>query len=181
VSAATTRAERRRSTTGLAIRSLLAALWFAFWFFVAIPGLLLWLSGEDLLPRPGGSLVLGVAIIALAHLALVREVAAFVRIGRGTHAPFDPPQALLRRGPYAWVRNPMYLLYVAVVVGEALVFRSTVLVAWAASLWLLAHLFVVSVEERALRRRFGTAYAEYCARVNRWLPRPPRHEHPTRA
>ena len=180
MSAATTRAERARSTTGLAIRSLLAALWFGFWFFVAIPVLLLWGSGAELRPRPGAPLVLGIAIIALAHLALIREVAAFVRVGRGTHAPFEPPRSLLADGLYAWVRNPMYLLYVAVVLGEALVFRSLVLVAWAAALWLLAHVFVVAVEERALRRRFGSAYADYCARVNRWLPRPPRSESPAR-
>ena len=180
MSAATTRAPRRRSTTGLVIRSLLAAFWFAFWFFVAIPGLLLWGSGAELWPRRGLPLVLGVAIILLAHVALIREVAAFVRVGRGTHAPFDPPRALLRGGPYAWVRNPMYLLYVAVVLGEALVFRSLVLVAWAAALWLLAHVFVVGVEERALRRRFGAAYADYCARVNRWLPHPPRYVPPVR-
>jgi protein-S-isoprenylcysteine O-methyltransferase Ste14 len=175
---AVTRPERSRSTTGLALRSLLAALWFGFWFFLVMPGLLLWLSGAELWPRAGAPLVLGIAMIALAHLALLREVATFVRVGRGTHAPFEPPQALLRGGPYAWVRNPMYLLYVAVVLGEALVFRSLVLVAWAGALWLLAHVFVVRVEERALRRRFGSAYADYCARVNRWLPRPPRHEHP---
>ena len=70
----------------------------------------------------------------------------------------------------------MYLLYVAVVLGEALVFRSSVLVGWAAALWLLAHIFVVAVEERSLRRRFGSAYDDYCARVSRWLPRPPRRE-----
>jgi len=176
VSSAATGAERPRSTTGLAIRSLLAALWFGLWFFVAVPGLLLWLSGADLLPRPGVSLWLGIAIIALAHLALLREVTTFVRVGRGTHAPFEPPRALLCDGPYAWVRNPMYLLYVAVVLGEALVFRSLVLVAWAAALGLLAHVYVVCFEEKALQRRFGAAYAAYCARVGRWLPRPPRRE-----
>jgi len=176
VSTASTGAGRSPSTTGLALRSLLAGLWFGFWFFVAIPGLLLWLSGEDLLPRPGVSAALGVAVIALAHLALIREVAGFVRLGRGTHAPFEPPQALLCGGPYAWVRNPMYLIYVAIVLGEALVYRSPVLVAWAAALWLLAHLFVVLVEEKALLRRFGAAYADYCERVNRWRPRPPRRQ-----
>jgi len=180
VSTASTGAGRSPSTTGLAIRSLLAGLWFALWFFVAIPGLLLWLSGEELLPRPGLSAALGVVVIALAHLALILEVARFVRQGRGTHAPFEPPQALLRDGPYAWVRNPMYLLYVAVVLGEALVYRSPVLVAWAAGLWLLAHVFVVLFEEKALQRRFGAAYEEYCECVSRWRPRPPKKEEPVR-
>jgi protein-S-isoprenylcysteine O-methyltransferase Ste14 len=103
-------------------------------------------------------------------------VVVFVRLGQGTHAPFEPPQTLLCGGLYAWVRNPMYLLYVVVVLGEALVFRSLVLVAWAAVLWLLAHAYVVRVEERALLRRFGAAYAAYCGRVSRWRPRPPRCE-----
>jgi protein-S-isoprenylcysteine O-methyltransferase Ste14 len=38
----------------------------------------------------------------------------------------------------------------------------------------LCHLFVISYEERTLRRRFGNSYLEYRRTVPRWIPRPPR-------
>ena len=96
---------------------------------------------------------------------------AFVREGRGTHAPFDPPRALVRSLFYRRTRNPMYLLYVVVLAGEALAWRSLALAAYAAAFALLVHVFVVCVEEPGLRRRFGAAYAAYCAEVPRWLLR----------
>jgi hypothetical protein len=44
--------------------------------------------------------------------------------GQGTPAFFDPTKKLTRRGPYKWVRNPMYLSLMILVGGEALLFRS---------------------------------------------------------
>jgi protein-S-isoprenylcysteine O-methyltransferase Ste14 len=58
-----------------------------------------------------------------------------------------------------------------VILVEAAVLRSGVLVAYAFGFALLAHGYVVWVEEPGLRKRFGPAYASYCATVPRWLPR----------
>ena len=65
----------------------------------------------------------------------------------------------------------MYVAVVALVLGQALLFGSTRLLAYAALLWLAFHLFVLGYEEPALRARFAGDYARYCARVGRWLPR----------
>jgi protein-S-isoprenylcysteine O-methyltransferase Ste14 len=162
---------RSRSPLGLGVRSALAHLWFALNFFLAFPALVLYAAGIGLRPPPGALSVLGAAIIVIAHVALLALLVAFVRDGRGTQAPLDPPREFVSRGLYRFVRNPMYLLYVGIVLGEASLYRSRALLVYALGFWLLTHAYVVGVEEPALTRRFGAAYADYCRRVGRWLPR----------
>src|SRR3989442_9350533 len=43
----------------------------------------------------------------------------FALVGRGTPAPFDSPRQLVATGLYRWVRNPMYLSALSLLVGEA--------------------------------------------------------------
>jgi len=78
-------------------------------------------------------------------------------------------------GPYRWVRNPIYLAALLVVLGEAWLFLSLPLLAYAGVMAVSFHLFVTGYEEPVLGRRFGRAYAEYRRTVPRWIPRPPRH------
>jgi protein-S-isoprenylcysteine O-methyltransferase Ste14 len=77
-------------------------------------------------------------------------------------------------GPYRWVRNPIYIGALLVVVGEAWLFLSLPLLAYGGAMAIFFHLFVVSYEEPTLRRRFGSSYREYQRIVPRWIPRPPR-------
>lgn len=73
-----------------------------------------------------------------------------------------------------WVRNPMYLGALLVLVGFGLSHASLSMVLFALPALALAHLFVVLYEEPTLRRRFGVRYVAYLAAVNRWVPKPPR-------
>ncbi len=162
---------QNRSPASLSLRTALAHLWFALNFFLLFPALVLHVSGAPLRPPPGSLAILGVCMIALAHVVLLFLLVAFVRVGRGTQAPLDPPRAMVVQGLYRWVRNPMYLLYMGIVLGEAMIYRSPALLVYLLIFWLATHAYVVGVEEKALERRFGTAYSDYCGRVGRWLPR----------
>ena len=63
------------------------------------------------------------ALLAAAGLAMLAwTVTLFIRIGRGTLAPWDPTRKLVVRGPYAHVRNPMITGVLAILVGEAIAF-----------------------------------------------------------
>jgi protein-S-isoprenylcysteine O-methyltransferase Ste14 len=64
-------------------------------------------------------------------------------------------------GPYRWVRNPIYLAALLIVLGEAWLFLSPALLAYAGVMAVLFHLFVIGYEEPTLRRRFGGTYLEY--------------------
>jgi len=98
----------------------------------------------------------------------------FVTKGRGTPAPFDPPQKLVRRGPYRWVRNPIYLSLLLLVLGEVVFFRHIALLLYLVFLASAFQLFVEMFEEPSLRRQFGAMYSDYCGTVRRWWPRRPR-------
>ena len=93
----------------------------------------------------------------------------FAVTGLGTPAPIDPPKTLVVRGPYRLTRNPLYVGVVSVLFGEALMVRSLALTEYAAAVFLAFYAFVLVYEEPVLRDKFGAAYAEYCAKVPRWI------------
>ncbi len=99
----------------------------------------------------------------------------FAMVGRGTPGPWDAPRRFVAVGPYRWVRNPIYISALLVVVGEAWLFLSLPLLIYAGAIAVAAHLFVTRYEEPALRAQFGDEYEEYRRKVSRWIPRPPRH------
>ena len=98
----------------------------------------------------------------------------FAFAGHGTPAPIDPPKALVSRGLYRVVRNPIYVAVLLVLFGESLVFSSGIIFRYNLLVWLFFHLFVVFYEEPTLRKKFARAYEEYCRVVWRWIPRVPR-------
>jgi len=162
---------RQRGAGALTGISLLAVLWFSFMFFVVFPAGILWWTDGGFLPPAGASRLLGFAIIALGLLAWSGPLRRFVSEGRGTPAPVAPPDTLVVTGLYTRIRNPMYASYIVIVLGEALLFRSFALALYALVLFGIAHAYVVGSEEAVLRQRFGSQYDDYCARVDRWLPR----------
>jgi protein-S-isoprenylcysteine O-methyltransferase Ste14 len=139
-----------------------------------VPGLVpWWLSrwkASSTLISPSLTRGIGVAVIVAGLTVLLNCFVRFA-LGSGTPAPLTPTQHLIASGSYRYVRNPMYLAIVAVVMGQAIFFARGVLVAYALSIWLCMHLFVVFYEEPRLRRSFGAEYEAFCARVPRWLPR----------
>ena len=91
--------------------------------------------------------------------------------GLGTPAPIDPPKKLVARGLYQFVRNPMYVGVLSILIGEAAFFAFPTLLGYAAAVFLLFYLFVMFYEEPSLKKQFGDAYQNYCTAVPRWIPR----------
>lgn len=162
---------------------MLAMVWVRSAFFtVVLPGsVLIWVPWW-LLSTGGGTLDigavrwLGIAPLIIGTAGLLWCIWDFTRTGKGTLAPVDPPRFVVRTGLYRFVRNPMYVSVITVLVGEVLLFRSTRLLVWTALVAAAVQLFVVTYEEPTLRRQFGSDYEAYCRAVPRWLPRrPARH------
>jgi protein-S-isoprenylcysteine O-methyltransferase Ste14 len=120
----------------------------------------------------GAARFLGLLPLVIGAAGLLWCIWDFARKGKGTLAPIDPPRFVVRSGLYRVVRNPMYVSVLTVLVGEAIVFGSRWLAAWAAVVAVAVHGFVVGYEEPTLRQQFGADYETYCRAVPRWIPRP---------
>jgi len=114
--------------------------------------------------------VLGLICMGFGVSLLAVCIWQFARSGRGTLAPVDPPRQLVIRGPYRYVRNPMYTSVTTIVLGELLLTRSVALLTYWAIWFAAVNLFVIGYEEPTLRRQFGVAYERYTQTVGRWIP-----------
>lgn len=147
-------------------------LWRALFAFLVLPGIVafavpLALVAEQLntfSPRPLGLLSFFAGVIVLVWCSVVFYVS-----GRGTLAPWAPPQRLVAAGPYRFSRNPMYVGVTLILSGWAVLFWSLTLMVYCALVLLAFHIRVIVGEEPQLKRTFGADWESYRARVPRWL------------
>ncbi len=114
---------------------------------------------------------LGILPISLGVLIYLRCAGDFAFGGKGTPAPMDPPKELVVQGLYRYMRNPMYVGVIAILLGESLLFESLALLKLAGVSYVTFFLFVLLYEEPTLTRRFGSSYRNYRRMVPRWIPR----------
>lgn len=162
-----------RSARGIAAlaRAVVYATFFVAFVLVFLPARVLERAGVMQPPVFGAAQLTGAVITLLGAALVVWCVVTFALIGRGTPAPFDPPRDLVVAGPYARVRNPMYIGADMALAGAAVYYGSAALMLYLLGFAAVTHLFVVLYEEPTLSRLFGPSYTDYRARVNRWLPK----------
>src|SRR5687768_12127419 len=154
------------------VRAITYATLFIGLVLVYLPARVLAVAGVTRPARYGVSQMAGTVVGAGGAALVVWCILSFALIGHGTPAAFDPPRRLVVRGPYRFVRNPMYLGAGLALFGAALFYQSIPLVGYAALFLLVTHGFVVLYEEPTLRRTFDEEYEAYCRRVGRWWPKP---------
>jgi len=118
-----------------------------------------------------GFRVIGAVMIAAGVAVVLDSFARFALQGLGTPAPILPTRHLVVSGLYRYVRNPMYVGVLAIILGQGLLFGDGRLFAYGVLLWLAVHIFVVGYEEPTLRRSFGAEYEAFRRNVPRWIPR----------
>jgi protein-S-isoprenylcysteine O-methyltransferase Ste14 len=146
--------------------------WQAVLAFLVLPGTVACVIPLLLIaPAALGSFVdaSGLIPLALGIVLLLWCVRDFYVAGRGTLAPWAPPQELVMTGFYRFSRNPMYIAVVLVLWGWALGFRSRSLAIYALGVMLAFHLRVVFGEEPWLARTHGEKWTRYKDQVPRWF------------
>lgn len=111
-----------------------------------------------------GGVVLGVAGLAVVYTGIIT-----FRRARTAVYPNRPAKLVVDHGVFAYTRNPMYVGMTLFYVGGILLLHSLGALLLLPLVLGLLQALVISREERHLRRAFPEAYAEYCARVRRWL------------
>jgi protein-S-isoprenylcysteine O-methyltransferase Ste14 len=157
----------------MAIKTLLWSFFVPGAITVLVPYLLLSSQFDSFRFNISGFRFFGLIPILIGVMIYIWCAWYFTFIGKGTPAPFDPPKELVIKGPYQYVRNPMYVFVALTLIGEAIFFQTTILVLFAVLAVIIFHLWVVLYEEPTLKQRFGWAYERYCESVRRWLPRKP--------
>src|SRR4051794_27324055 len=125
-------------------------------------------------PRTDGWLVPTAIVATIVILAgAVVLLGAFIRFARadGTPAPVIPTVHLVVVGPYRYVRNPMYLAVLAIILGQSLLFGSAAVLLYAGMVLVAVMLFVRGYEEPTLELAYGDDYREYRRNVRGWVPR----------
>jgi protein-S-isoprenylcysteine O-methyltransferase Ste14 len=148
--------------------------------FLLLPGVIAFAVPIAWLSSAGASLVFPVGLVplALGAVGLLWCVRDFYISGKGTLAPWAPPERLVVVGLYRFTRNPMYVSVSLILVGWAASFGVPGLWAYAAFVAVAFHLRVVLGEEPWLARTHGAEWQAYAARVPRWFGLPLGHRRP---
>jgi len=150
----------------LFLRALAAFLLLPGTFAGVIPALIVSNDGSR-----GNGFSVGWIPLAFGVAILLWCVRDFYVAGKGTLAPWDPPKRLVVVGLYRFVRNPMYVGLMLLLLGWALVAGSPWLASYVAVFAIAFHLRVILYEEPRLKRQFPEDWAAYANAVPRWLPR----------
>lgn len=117
------------------------------------------------------TLIIGLIFMLAGLSVLVWTISTFIRIGKGTLAPWSPTKKLVTGGIYGHVRNPMIMGVLTTLIGESLALYSERIMWWAILFFFINTLYFVVYEEPDLERKFGDEYREYKRSVSRWIIR----------
>jgi protein-S-isoprenylcysteine O-methyltransferase Ste14 len=110
-------------------------------------------------------------LVVAGLAALLDSFARFALQGLGTPAPIFPTRHLVVSGLLRYVRNPMYVPVLSLILDQGLLFGSIRVLEYGIAVWVAFYLFVLVYEEPTLRNSYGLEYEEFCANVPRWIPR----------
>lgn len=156
------------------MKPILQTLLFTITIPGSVAGLIPWLiqrNYDALGLSLGPERYLGIPLIILGIIVYLASAGAFAIIGRGTPAPIRPTGKLVIQGLHHYVRNPMYIGVLSVLLGESLWFQSGLVLLYTAFIMTVFNAFIHLYEEPTLRRTYGEEYLQYCESTPRWIPR----------
>lgn len=135
----------------------------------AILALLVLAPSRPRAPATEALLLMAGLLCCLVGQALRAWVLGYVQAGTSGQNDYLEAVALNTAGPYAHVRNPLYVGNFLICLGLALIAGHALAGALGLGFFIFEYAFIVPAEEGFLRGRFGEAFDAYCARVPRWL------------
>jgi len=128
---------------------------------------------QDISLSVGLMTLIGFILWLFGLIIYIYSVWGFAIWGKGTPAPVDAPKHLVIRGLYQYMRNPMYIGVLSILLGWTCLYNSLGLWVYWFFMACCFQLFILYYEEPKLLQLFGSEYKVYCSAVNRWLPKWP--------
>jgi len=147
----------------LSVTIIIPAVLFAFTFKKFS-----WDLGFPLILLP---VIVGLLFVIAGIYLLVVTNRLFYSIGRGTLAPWDPPQKIVIEGPYEYIRNPMIGAVLLILLGETIIAGSLIIFCWFILFLIGNIIYFIYAEEPALFKRFGDEYKNYRKSVPMFIPK----------
>jgi protein-S-isoprenylcysteine O-methyltransferase Ste14 len=167
---------KRSPKTMAKIKKFIISLSLPFIVTTIIPSLIIILIEKTpitrILNRNIFQIISGIGIIAIGFILVSWCIKIFFKLGKGTLMPISKleTQKLVIKGPYRYIRHPMILGVIIILLGESVLFGSWWLLGFCILFFILNLIYLPLVEERGLEKRFGDKYLQYKAKVHGWLP-----------
>ena len=114
---------------------------------------------------------ISVPLLIIAAILAPRTVITFIK-ARGSPVPFNPPKELVTTGLYSQIRNPMLLGWIIMLFGVGILLNSLSLIFIFTPLFICLNiLYLKTVEEKEMEKKFGKAYLKYKESVPMFIPR----------
>lgn len=164
------------ATTENKLKIIMTSMGLIFWFGLSVVLVLASLWLDKLLPMyrllaPPINLFLSLPLIVIGSSLSLWTVYNFFR-ARGSPVPLNPPKKLVTTGLYSHIRNPMLLGWIIMLFGVGILLNSISLIFILTPLFILTNiLYLKTIEEREMERKFGQEYLEYKKSVPMFIPR----------
>ena len=112
--------------------------------------------------------LLGLLPLGLGLIVTAVADRAFKQRGTTVH-PFKEPTQVVTNGVFRFSRNPMYLGFVLVLLGMAILLRSLSPFAIVGGFAIWMDIGFIRVEERILATTFGDEWVRYKRRIRKWV------------
>ena len=166
----------RIATTRNKLKIIAIPIGVIFWFGLSVVFVLASLWLDRLLPvhllfPPPVNLFLSVPILVIGAAVALGTIYSFIR-ARGSPVPLNPPKKLLITGLYSQIRNPMLLGWFIMLFGLGFLLNSISLILIFTPLFILLNiLYLKTIEEKEMEKKFGEQYLKYKESVPMFIPR----------
>lgn len=113
--------------------------------------------------------IIGLVLLILGLSIIFYSSFLFIKLGKGTPVPTDPPKKLIVKGLYKYTRNPIYHAYAIIALAFFLIFGQLLLLGYFTVSIVILYFYVTKYEEPRLIKRFGKDYLTYMKKVPRWF------------
>lgn len=117
------------------------------------------------------SAIIGSSFLTIGLALFIKSLQLFDKIGKGTLAPWNPTSNMIIVGLYQYVRNPMIIGVVFILLAEAFFYQNGNILIFTGIFVTLKTLYFIFDEEPTMRKRYGNEYLAYKKHVPRWIPR----------